>query len=393
LWRELRSPGAVATAARTPAAFDAAEPYRGRAARYPWQIPPRGWKDILWRTYNEYGRSRLPSLAGGVTFYLLLATFPALAAFVSLYGLFSDVDTAEKQLVHLSAVFPSDAVNLLGAQMIRIAAQRHGALGWAFAVSALVSAWSANAGMKALFDGVNVAYNETEKRPYLPRTLLTYAATIIAVVFTVIVTAITLSVPVVYHALGLRHLALWWDPLRWVGIFAVAVLAFTLVYRVAPSRRPARWPWLIYGAVFSAAAWMAGSWGFSWYLDTFTHFGVTYGSLGAMIGFMLWVWLSVMIVLLGAELNSEIEHQTACDTTIGPPRPMGERGAVMADTLGGAFTLSFAGARAEFRDFVARQKRAAGSLVHGILRRGRGSKSSPRGSPGGRPGPRRSGDR
>src|SRR5258708_16483071 len=149
---------------RTPEQFDAAEPHRGRRAQVPWGIPPRGWKDIFWRTYREFGRARLPALAGGVTFFLLLATFPAIAAFVSLYGLFSSVDSVERQLMQMSTILPHDALNLIGQQMLRLARQRQGALGAAFAISTLASIWSANAGMKALFDGVNIAYDEVEKR-------------------------------------------------------------------------------------------------------------------------------------------------------------------------------------------------------------------------------------
>jgi membrane protein len=332
----------------SPEVFDALEPHRGRTASFPWLIPPLGWKDIAYRTYHEYGRSRLPALAGGATFYLLLATFPAIAAFVSLYGLFSNVDTAEQQFLQLARVFPSDAIYLIGDQMIRIAAQRHGALGAAFVVSAAVAVWSANAGMKALFDAVNVAYNERETRPFFHLTAITYVATFSAIAFIVTTTAVALAVPEALHRLGFHGIAPWWDPLRWVGILAMATVAFTLVYRFGPNRRPARWRWLIGGALFSAVAWMAGSLGFTWYLNTFTHLGVTYGSLGTMIGLMLWMWLSVMIVLLGAELNSEIEHQTACDTTIGPPKPLGARGAAVADSVGRAYTAS----PREMRDWV-----------------------------------------
>ncbi|HEX3728855.1 MAG TPA: YihY/virulence factor BrkB family protein, partial [Opitutaceae bacterium] len=339
----------------SPEQFDAAEPGRGRAARFPWRIPPLGWKDIAWRTYHEYGRSRLPALAGGVTFYVLLAAFPAIAAFVSLYGMFSNVTTVEQQFLHLSTIFPREAVDLIGAQMIRIAFQRHGVLSIAFALSALVSVWSANAGMKALFDAINVAYNETEKRPYLPRTVMTYLATLSAILFIVAVAAIAIIAPVILHLSGLHSLAEAWKVLRWLVMWLIASLAFTLAYRFGPSRRPPRWRWVTFGAVFAAAAWMAGSLGFSWYLDTFTHLGVTYGSLGAMIGLMLWVWFSVMIVLLGAELNSEIEHQTACDTTRGGPRPIGERGAVMADSVGQAFTVSPRQARDITASFFVRQ--------------------------------------
>ncbi|MGH7024622.1 MAG: YihY/virulence factor BrkB family protein [Caulobacteraceae bacterium] len=338
-WRHARSPR-TSPGQLTPEDYDRAEPGRGRCASFPWQIPPRGWKDILWRTYNEMGRSRLPALAGGVTFYLLLATFPAIAAFVSLFGLFTDVDTVERQFLHFSAIFPSDAVNLIGDQMVRIAAQKQEALGVAFLVSAAVSVWSAKAGMAALFDAVNIAYNEQEKRAYLPRALITYAATLTAILFIVSTTGAAMAVPDVLHALGIRHIVDWWAPLRWAAILVISWIAFTFVYRFGPSRRPARWRWLGFGAAFAALAWMAGSLAFSWYLNSFRHLGVTYGSLSAMIGFMLWMWLSVLIVLLGAELNSEIEHQTACDTTIGPAKPMGERGAAMADTLGVAFPMS-----------------------------------------------------
>jgi membrane protein len=332
-----RSPDAPLLA---PEDFEAAEPGRGRGARAPWRIPPRGWKDIAWRTWHEMSRARLPALAGGVTFYLLLATFPAIAALVSLIGLFFDVDTVERQFLHLSEMFPSEAIDFLGDEMVSIAAKEHGTLGLAFVVSAAVSIWSARAGMGALFDGVNIAYNEVEKRPWLVRALLSYAATLVAMAFILAAGGAALAVPDVLHALGVHHIADWWAPLRWIGALAVAVVAFTLVYRFGPSRRPARWRWLIAGGAFAAVAWLAGSYVFSWYLNSFGRLGVTYGSLGAMIGFMLWMWFSVLVVLLGAELNSEIEHQTAHDTTEGGPAPMGERGAVMADGVGPAFALS-----------------------------------------------------
>ena len=383
-WRRRKPTGAEV--AKSPEWFEAAEPGRGRNARFPWQIPARGWKDILWRTYHEYGASRLPALAGGVTFYALLAGFPALAAFVSLYGLFSNVDTAEQQFLHLATLFPRDAVDLIGDQMIRIAAQRHGTLGVAFVVSAAISIWSANAGMKALFDAINIAYNEREKRAFLPFTLLTYTATLSAIAVAVALAAIGLAIPLVFHLVGIHHLADVWKPLRWLAMVAIAAVAFTLAYRFGPSRQPARWRWLAFGGAFSAVAWMAGSLGFSWYLNTFSHLGVTYGSLSAVIGLMLWVWFSVMIVLLGAELNSEIEHQTACDTTTGAPRPLGERGAYMADHVGASFTVSPRQARDISAAFLAEQARNVFGFLRELVR-------PRRGSPDARPGPRRSADR
>ena len=324
----------------TPAQWEAAEPGRGRSARAPWIIPLLGWKDIVWRAGREVSRARLPFLAGGVTFYVLLAIFPAIAAFVSLYGIFSDLNSVEKQLQQLSALFPRDAVSLIGQQMVRLATQRHETLSAAVAVGALVSIWSANAGINALVNGINIAYGEREKRNYFELTLLTYATTLAATVFLAIAAAITVAAPVFFHDVGLHGLRFWWAPLRWLGVYLIAASGFTLVYRYGPSRARARWRWVVPGGFAAALFWMAASLGFSWYLDNFANFDVTYGSLGAMVGFMVWVWFSVMVVLAGAELNSEIEHQTACDTTTGEPLPMGERDAVMADTVGAAFTVS-----------------------------------------------------
>ena len=357
-----------------PEDFESAEPGRGRGADAPWRISPRGWKDIAWRTWNEMNRARLPALAAGVTFYLLLATFPAIAALVSLIGLFFDVDTVERQFLHLSVMFPSEAIDFLGDEMVSIAAQEHGTLGLAFLVSAAVSLWSARNGVQALFDGVNIAYNEAEKRSWLVRALLTYAATLVAMTFILVAAGAALAVPDVLHALGIHRIAGWWAPLRWLGTLASGVATFTLVYRFGPSRRPARWRWLIAGGVFAGFAWMAGSYGFSWYLNTFVKLGVTYGSLGAMIGFMLWMWFSVFVVLLGAELNSEIEHQTAHDTTEGGPAPMGSRGAEMADRVGPAFALSLS----EMRAAVVAELTGAAHDIAGGLRRLTGAKRTRR---------------
>ncbi|HLZ84697.1 MAG TPA: YihY/virulence factor BrkB family protein [Caulobacteraceae bacterium] len=347
-----RKPKEVAPAPpMTPAAWDALEPGRGRAARWPGAIPPLGWKDVLWRTWRQAGRHRLGAVAGGVTFYLLLATFPAVAAFVSIYGLFMDIRGVEQQLVQLSRVFPREALDLIGEEMLRLASQRQETLSAALAGSALVSVWSANAGMKALFDGLNVTYGEAEKRPYLRRTLITYAATLSALIFLILVTSLTVAAPVFLHSLGLHELRLWFAPIRWLVLYLLAAGSFALIYRRGPSRRPPRWRWVALGGAAAALVWMVGSLAFSTYLASSAHFGATYGSLGAMIGFMLWVWFTVMVILWGAELNAAVEQQTTQDTTIGPEAPIGARGAVMADTVGRAFTVS----PREARDFLGRQ--------------------------------------
>lgn len=336
LWPSRREPppGMSEDRIMPPEAFDQAEPGRGRAAAFPHAIPLIGWRDILWRTLQEISRDRLPSAAGGVTFYVLLAIFPAIGAFVSLYGLLWDVAAVQKQLQGLSGVFPASVIQIVGDQMLRLAGQHPGKLSAAFLVSLLVSVWSANAGMKALFEGLNVAYDEVEKRPLLLRSAITYGSTFAALVFLTLVAGVLVAAPVALSWLGLARPDSWWVALRWCLVAGVTVAAFSLVYRYGPSRARARWRWVTWGAALASAGWLGGSLGFSWYVSNVAHFDVTYGSLGAVVGFMLWVWVSVIILLVGAELNAEIEHQTAVDTTTGEPLAIGERGAVVADTVG-----------------------------------------------------------
>ena len=342
LWRRSRkvAPGHLSVEAQAPPhAFDEAEPGRGRLAQAPHHIPLLGWKDIAWRTYQEIGRDRLPAVAGGVTFYTLLALFPAIGVFVSLYGIFADLAAVEQQLREMSTVFPREVVGIVGDQMVRLATRPQATLSAAFLVSLLLSIWSANAGMKALFDGVNIAYDEEEKRHIVRRTALTYFFTFGALLFLVIMSALLVAAPLMFERLGLAALGAVWIPLRWLILWGMAAGAFSLLYRYAPCRARARWRWVSLGAVLAAGAWLGGSLGFSWYLNNIAHFDVTYGSLGAVVAFMTWIWFSVMVVLLGAELNAEIEHQTALDSTTGEPAPMGERGAAMADSVGLAFHL------------------------------------------------------
>lgn len=355
-------PGLSEPEVAEPHHFELKEPGRGRAAAHPREIPWLGWRDILWRTYREIGADRLTVVAGSVTYYTLLAIFPALGAFVSLYGLIADVQAVQDQLIQLATIFPPEAVRLLGEQMMRLATGRPEGLSLAFAAGLLVSVWSANAGMKALFDGLNIAYDETEKRNYLMRTLLTYGFTAALIVFLAVISAILVAAPLALEAARLRSDLL--VALRWPLVFAVATAAFTIAYRYGPSRAKARWRWVTVGSAVAAAAWMGGSAGFSFFLNNVASLDATYGSLGAVIGFMLWIWFSVMVVLMGAELNSEIEHQTAHDSTTGPPLPMGERGAAMADTVG----LPFIGVRKGLGQLWAIGRRQASN----ILREGQG---------------------
>ena len=327
------------------AGADLLQPGHGRAAQGPEQIPWRGWRDILWRTWKTFNRDNIPQVAGGVAFFTLLAVFPGIGVFVSLYGLFSNVDTAQAQLELLQGLLPQAALQLVGDQMMRLAAARHTGLGVAFLVSLVVSLWSANAGMKALIVGLNVAFEEREKRSLIRLNLVSLAFTVGMIVFLLATIAAMVSAPIALAYFGHENFAL--KVFRWPLLLAVAILGMAALYRFGPSRHQEQWRWVSWGSVFAAILWLAASLLFSFYVAHFGSYDRTYGSLGAVVGFMTWMWISTITVLFGAELNSEIEHQTAVDTTsAGAPQLMGGRGAYMADTLGE--TLPDKGRRPKF---------------------------------------------
>jgi membrane protein len=318
------------------AGAELAQPGHGRAAASPVHIPLKGWRDILWRSWKSFSRDNIPQVAGGVAFFALLAVFPGIGVFVSLYGLFSDVDTAQAQLSLLQYVLPEAALQLVGDQMLRLAAARHTGLGVAFLVSLVVSLWSANAGMKALIVGLNVAFEEREKRSLIRLNLLSLSFTVGMLVFLLASIGAIVEAPLALAFVGHQNLAL--SVLRWPLLLAVAVGGLALLYRFGPSRRQEQWRWVSWGSIAAALLWLATSLLFSFYVAHFGSYDRTYGSLGAAVGFMTWIWISTITVLFGAELNSEIEHQTAVDTTVsGAPQVMGQRGAYMADTLGETF--------------------------------------------------------
>ncbi|MCR5878973.1 YihY/virulence factor BrkB family protein [Phenylobacterium sp. J367] len=317
-----------------PEHFEHTEPGRGRLAVHPLQIPWKGWRDVMWRVYRELNDDRVAFLSAGVTFYALLALAPAVGVFVSLYGLISDVETVSKQLGQLAAFVPPDVLAIVGEQMTRLATQQPAQLSVAFLLSLVLSGWTATLGVRVLVDALNVAYDEKERRPYLLRAITIYSFTFAAMMFLAAVTALLVATPLWLEEIGAGELLI---PLRWLVLYGLVAGAFAIIYRYGPSRRWAQWRWVLVGAVLAAAVWMGGSLGYSWYVNNVARFQITYGSLGAIVGFLVWIWFSVMALLLGAEINAEIEHQTALDTTIGEPKPMGTRGAVVADSVGLAF--------------------------------------------------------
>jgi membrane protein len=310
---------------------------RGRHASTPSEIPARGWKDILFRIYGKIGEDRVMLVAAGVTFYALLAIFPAIAALVALYGLFANPSHIATQLDTLSGVLPSGALDVLRDQLNRVAAQGSGKLGIAFMVGLAVSLWSANAGMKSIFDALNLVYDEDEKRGFIKLNLASLCFTVAAIVFVLLAIGAIVALPAVFSSAGTSGVtALIGKIARWPILFVIIGVALAFVYRYGPSRSTPQWRWITWGTAFAAIGWVVVSILFSLYTANFADYNKTYGSLGAVIGFMIWIWLSTTVILMGAEIDAETEHQTVRDTTTGRPKPLGQRGATMADTVGAA---------------------------------------------------------
>ena len=317
----------------------AAEPGRGRDARAPWQIPWAGWKDILWRTYQEIQQDRLLAIAAGVVFYSLLAIFPAVTATVSLYGLFADPPTILDHLALLGSVMPQEGLSIVKDQIDRVVSKGDFSLSFSLGFGVILALWSANAGMKAMMDALNVVYEEQEKRGFFKLNLVSLCFTAGAVIALLAAIGAIVVAPLIldrlwYIGTGIR-LAIEWG--RWPILIFAVLLVLSLLYRFGPSRTQAEWKWLSVGSLAATLLWLGGSAAFSFYLANYANYDATYGSLGTVIGLMMWLWLTMVVILLGAELDSEIEHQTASDTTTGPDKPLGARGATMADTVGPSF--------------------------------------------------------
>ena len=308
----------------------------GRFAASPSQIPAKGWKDILLRVYSNVGDHRILALAAGMTYYSLLAIFPALAALVAIYGLFSDAGTIAKHLDEMSGFVPAGAIDVAREQLTRVASKGNQTLGLTFIIGLAVSLWSANAAMKSLFDTLNIVYGEKEKRGFLKLNAMSLIFTVAAIAFVLAALGAVVILPVVLNYLWLSEFADLFAscdgrPCSWSWRWPLASM-----YQFGPSREAPRWRWITWGSVAATILWLGASALFSWYAANFGKFNETYGSLGGAIGFMTWLWISAIVILFGAELDAEMEHQTARDTTTGPPKPIGVRGARMADTVGAA---------------------------------------------------------
>ncbi len=306
----------------------------GRGADQPGEIPARGWKQVALRIKDEAKKDNVPLLSAGLAFYGLLAAVPGMVAIVSLYGLVSDPKDISKQVDKVLGSAPAAARTLARQQLEKLTSSSGGGLGLGVVLGILVALWGASAGMKHLIEAVNAAYDEEESRGMVELRVKAITLTVGVIAFLAVSVAVITVLPGLFDHLGVVG-SLLLDVVRFGGLFAAFVIGLGVLYRYAPDRDKPRWQWVSWGSAMAGVVWVVASIGFSIYTANFSRFNKTYGSLGAVIVVLLWMEISAAVVILGAELNAELERQTAEDSTRGSPEPLGEREAYAADTLGG----------------------------------------------------------
>ncbi len=265
-------------------------------------------KQLVLSLYRRISDDRVVAISAGVTFFLLLAIFPATAAVVSIYGLFADMKSVSGDLSSLSSVLPGGAIDILGEQIKHLVAKGQKTLGIAAIGGIAFSIWSANAGIKSLFDALNIVLKERETRSFIKLNAVSLAFTAGTLVFVLLAIGAVVAVPAFLKSVPLSHvLELAVGVARWPLIWAVLALGIALLYRFGPGRNDIPWRWITWGSALAAFVWLLASLGFSWYAANYGSFNKTYGSLGAGIGFMTWIWISVIVILVGEELNETLD--------------------------------------------------------------------------------------
>jgi membrane protein len=313
---------------------DPGDPH-GRTAAHPQEIPRAGWRDILARVWQNLGRDNTSLIAAGIGLNALLAVFPALAVIVSVYGMFAYPGDVERDLRPFLGILPGDAAKLLIDQLQSLTAPGNHTLGFGAALAALIALWNSRQGMVALMTATNVAYNERERRGFFRQIALSLLFSLGGMSIFLVMLLFGVAVPLLLHVVPIgRSVTTVLLVARWLLLWSFAVLGFTLAYRYAPDRQRPKWRWVTWGSAIAATVWILGSLGFTAYVQNIGSYNHTYGALGGVIVLLMWFYLMGFTIVLGAEINAEMEHQTAIDTTEGPPAPMGKRGAYVADTLG-----------------------------------------------------------
>lgn len=308
---------------------------RGRLARTPTAIPAAGWKDVALRVKEEIGKDRIGLTAAGVAFYGILALFPAITAIMAISGLLIEPEQVAEQMQTLSGMIPQDMLDIIISQATEVAGSREGGLGLAAIAGLLIALYSASTGVGSLIQGLNVAYDEQEKRGFIRLKLVTFALTLALIAGLLIGLGVAIAVPAALAFLDFGPTAgLLIAALPWIGLIVLTILGLAVLYRFAPSRDAPKWKWVSVGSVAACLVWVVASAGFAFYVANFASYNESFGALAGAVVLLMWFWISAFIILAGAELNAELEAQTRVDTTRGPGMPMGARGAVKADTLG-----------------------------------------------------------
>ncbi|WP_299788629.1 YihY/virulence factor BrkB family protein [uncultured Marivita sp.] len=310
---------------------------RGRTAYRPTEIPWKGILDVLVRMWHKQAELNLGLIAAGIAFYGLLSLFPGITAAVAFAGAFLQPGMLIENSSEITAMLPEAAEDIVMGQLQDVANADSSTLSFAALFSLGIALYSASKAVANFIAGLNFIYEEKEKRNFFFLKALTVFLTIILIFGLLVAIIAVAAIPVVASIFGdygrIDDLVMF---LRWPFLFLMGAFGIAILYRFGPSRRSARWRWLTPGAFIACALWVAGSYGFSLYVQSFGSYNETFGALGGVIILLTWLWLSAFIVLLGALLDAELEAQTKRDSTIGEDRPMGERGAVKADTLGAA---------------------------------------------------------
>ena len=307
--------------------------YPGASAEKPREIPRRGWQQILKRAAKETGEDQMPLIAAGVAFYSFLSLFPAMIAAVMVYGLIADRRTVADQTQSLTEALPNDAASLISDQLTAIIKTPEQSLGLGLLIAVTLAFYSAAGGVGNLVTAVNLAYDEEETRGFVKRKLLSLALTLGAIVFVVVAIGLVAVAPVLLEELVPTGAAYWLAQVaRWLLLVVAVMFGLAVLYRYSPDRQNPKFAWVTPGAIVATLLWLVASFGFSIYVDSFGSYGETYGALAGVVVLLLWLWITNLLVLLGAEINAEAEQQTIRDTTTGDPQPLGHRGAVKADT-------------------------------------------------------------
>ena len=309
----------------------------GADAHTPTQVPLAGWKQVAMRTWRESSKDNIGIVAAGVAFYGFLALVPMLGATVLTYGLVADPQSVIEHMQSLTTVMPADVAELIGGQLMNVVQTSGGKKGLGLLLALAIALWGARNAAGSIVTALNIAYEEEEKRGFVNVTLLSLAMTVAAVTMALLAVGASAVLGYLHEFLpdtGPIGLTLW-KILTFVLLAAAAAAAVAALYRYGPSREKARWAWITPGSAFAAIGWLLLTLGFGFYVSNFGNYNATYGSLGAVVVLLTWLYLSSYVLLFGAEMNSELEHQTAKDTTAGTPEPLGQRGAWAADNVAG----------------------------------------------------------